>query len=306
MLTIFSCPKAFTDSHIATIQHNAIASWLNFLPPSRVLILGSDDGVASAAKEYGVRHESAIECNEFGTPLLSNVFSIAKSLFPKDILAYVNSDMILFPDIVQAVSVAQQSFPEFLLTGSRWNLDVRKRLSFSDVSQRNTLWSLTRTADSFQFWGLDYFAFSPDAYGTIPPFAIGRGSFDGWLLREPRIRKIPVIDATADVFAVHQNHDYGHLVDGTELWHGPEFKVNQLLRHDHGGSLILEATHRLSGHRLHRYFFRKERFKALRFTKTMLLKETATWRHRLGIRRSLFSAMANGIRLLRKTIFGQN
>ncbi len=196
MLTIFFCPKAFTDNHIATIQHNAIASWLEFLPPSKVLLLGSDDGAAPVARHYGIRHEPVIECNEFGTPLLDSVFSTARRIFPNDILAYVNADMILFEELLNSVSVVKEHFPDFLLTGSRWNLDVGERLSFSNTGQRNILWSLTRGADSFQFWGLDYFVFTPRTYGTIPPFAIGRPGFDGWLLRQPRLRGIPVIDAT--------------------------------------------------------------------------------------------------------------
>ncbi|MDR1741595.1 MAG: hypothetical protein LBR38_07100, partial [Synergistaceae bacterium] len=55
-------------------------------------------------------------------------------------------------------------------------------------------------------------------YEHIPPFAIGRMAFDDWMVADAVMRGIPVVDATDDVVAVHQNHDYGHIGgrDGSE------------------------------------------------------------------------------------------
>jgi hypothetical protein len=58
---------------------------------------------------------------------------------------------------------------------------------------------------------IDYFVFSRGLFGTLPPFAVGRIEWDQWLLFHARARGAPLIDATAAVLAVHQNHDYAHL-----------------------------------------------------------------------------------------------
>jgi len=68
LITLFSAPKPFTNSHIAMIQRNAIKSW-TLLPDVEVILLGEEAGLAEAAKELGVKHISNVARNESGTPL---------------------------------------------------------------------------------------------------------------------------------------------------------------------------------------------------------------------------------------------
>ena len=77
MLTIFSCPKPFRG-HVDITQKNAIRSWLFLDPRPDVILLGNDEGVGETARELGVRHIPDVECNEFGTPLLSSIFEEAR------------------------------------------------------------------------------------------------------------------------------------------------------------------------------------------------------------------------------------
>ena len=45
-----------------------------------------------------------------------------------------------------------------------------------------------------------------------------------------RLLRIPVVDGTKVMTAVHQNHDYIHVMDGTgESWEGPEAQSNREL-----------------------------------------------------------------------------
>jgi len=44
-----------------------------------------------------------------------------------------------------------------------------------------------------------------------------------WYLRTQRI---PVVDATGAIAAVHQNHDYTHLKLGAKQYTGPEMRIN--------------------------------------------------------------------------------
>jgi hypothetical protein len=76
------------------------------------------------------------------------------------------------------------------------------------------------------FSGLDYFIFKKKSI-SMPPFAVGRPGWDNWLVYNMRSRGIPVIDTTAVITAVHQNHDYSHSKFGEKKRvGGPELQSN--------------------------------------------------------------------------------
>ncbi|UBF28444.1 hypothetical protein K9N68_11550 [Kovacikia minuta CCNUW1] len=91
---------------------------------------------------------------------------------------------------------------------------------------------------------MDYFVFTRDVYTDIPRFAIGRTAWDNWLLCDAFRQRVPVIDATAAVTIVHQNHDYSHHPDGTQgVWEGPEAKRNlELLGGRHYAFFMLDLS----------------------------------------------------------------
>jgi len=53
-ITLFSAPKPFTNPQIATIQRNAICSWLELGKEVQVILVGEEDGLANIASEYGI------------------------------------------------------------------------------------------------------------------------------------------------------------------------------------------------------------------------------------------------------------
>jgi hypothetical protein len=59
--------------------------------------------------------------------------------------------------------------------------------------------------------GSDIFVYPREMLGTVPPFAIGRGYWDLWLMWRARKSGAKLIDATAALTAVHQDHDYAHV-----------------------------------------------------------------------------------------------
>ena len=101
LITLFSAPKPFTDPHIATIQRNAIKSWI-LLPDVDVILLGEEDGLAEVAGELGVRHIPDVARSEGGTPLISSMFHLARESSESDLLCIVNADILLMPDFVEA------------------------------------------------------------------------------------------------------------------------------------------------------------------------------------------------------------
>lgn len=227
MLTLFSIPKPF-HGHIATIQRNAIKSW-TMLQGTEVVLFGQDEGTAEAAKEFGSRYVPDIERNEYGTPLLNDLFYKAQSLADGQ-LCYVNADIILMDDFIQAVRVVVSTRPRFLMVGQRWDLEMKAPFEFVSGWQEQLRSRLRGESSRHGKMGIDYFVFQPGLYRDIPPFAIGRTVWDNWLISRALALGVPVIDATDVVTAVHQNHDYQHNKHGVDgVWKGPERDANMKL-----------------------------------------------------------------------------
>ena len=213
LLTIFATPKKF-EGHIGVIQRNAIESWTRMRPQPEIILFGTDAGTAEIAAEFGLRHVPTVKCNEWGTPLVSDLFEQAEHLGQTKVLAYVNSDIILFDDFAQAIGRVAAAGHNFLMVGRRTDVDVKEPVDFRsdwapalrEHAHRDGVLQIARS--------IDYFAFSRGLYPAMPPLAIGRFWWDNWLLWKARAVGATVVDASRGVLAVHQNHDYGHTTYG--------------------------------------------------------------------------------------------
>lgn len=159
---------------------------------------------------------------EYGTPLLDFVFRRAQDLARNDTMCYVNSDIILMNDL--STSLQEIKFDKFLVAGQRWDLDIKKPLDFGMTDWENRLRRIvTQYGSLHPPAGIDYFVFTRDCLGPLPPFAVGRVGWDNWFIYNSRARGVPVIDVTQRAMAVHQNHNYNHIPKRTgDRWEGPE------------------------------------------------------------------------------------
>jgi hypothetical protein len=207
MLTIFSIPKAFV-SHAKIIQDNALGSWNRLGSGCDIVLFGNDPGVADAAERHKTRHEPSTRRNELGTPLVSDVFHRMDVLARHPIVAFVNSDIILLDDFLPAIDAVARCHEKFLIVASRFNCRIDHSLSF----ENGWAGELRRRARSenrmYPAAGSDIFVFPRGLLREVPPFAIGRGYWDNWLMREARSLKADLIDVTAAVTTVHQKHSY--------------------------------------------------------------------------------------------------
>jgi len=212
MLTIFTVPKPF-KGHISVIQKNAIKSWTLLKPSCEIILFGDEEGVEETAQELGLCHIKDIAKNEYGTPLLSDVFTKAHREARNGILCYVNTDIILLQDFIVAIEVLRILKEEaYLMVGQRWDVDIGVPWDFSEEHWQEKLHEYLRNqAKLHPPAGSDYFVFPRDYFGSIPPFAVGRAGWDNWMIYNARSNKIPVIDATAVTTVIHQNHDYSHV-----------------------------------------------------------------------------------------------
>jgi hypothetical protein len=241
LLSLFSVPKAFAG-HAGVIQRNAIQSWTRLGPDVEIILCGDETGVGEAATELGVRHVPDVRRNEHGTPLLDSVFRAASNAARSPLLGYVNTDIILFPDFLDAV---KRLPTDHLMVGSRWNLDLNEPLEFDEAWERTLRRNVaTRGVRATPVW-LDYFVFSRTSpLVELPPFAVGRPRWDNWMIFRARSLGISVTDATARVDVVHQNHGYEHVPEATgDRWHGPEAEANHALARETPMLSTLHSTH---------------------------------------------------------------
>lgn len=246
MVTIFTIPKAFTG-RIGQIQLNAIGSWLQLEPACEVLLFGDEAGTAETASQLGTRHIREIECSEYGTPLVSSAFRLAQKVSTDDLFCYVNADIILVSDFVRALPHVDMK--SFLIVGRRWNLDSEGLLDYGDPLWEARLLKHVRSAGVlFVPSGLDYFVFPRGLFEDMPPFVVGRVGWDNWMVLHARVSRIPVIDATRAITAIHQNHDYAHLPNGeVTMRSGAEARRNlQLLGGTYRAFTVKDATHILT------------------------------------------------------------
>jgi hypothetical protein len=251
-LTIFTLPKPFADPHISLIQHNALASWTALGPDAEVIVMGDDPGIGEAAAEHGARHLGEPAKNEFGTPLLDWAFDEAAAQGAGEMLCYVNADIIILPDLIEALRRLRQ--PRFLAIGQRWNCDITTSVEVSDGGRELAAYA-RRQGHLDEGRGSDYFAFPRSVPFGLPSFAVGRPGWDNWMIGRALQLQMPLIDLTPVTTVIHQTHDYGHVSQRTGSdWEGPEADRNRQL----GGWLDrylhtpANATHVLTPQRLRR------------------------------------------------------
>jgi len=227
MLTIFSCPKPFRG-HINIIQRNAIKSWTLLRPRPEIILIGDEEGTAEICKEFGLRHVPKVERNEYGTPLVSSIFEIGQSEATNSLLCYVNADIILMSDFMEAIKQLRYQNNKFLLVGRRWDIELQEMLDYCQWDWENKLRQrLAKHGKLHPKTGLDYFIFPKGLWDELPSFALGRTIWDNWLIYKAHTINSIIIDATQVIIAVHQNHDFSHYPGGKEaIWKGIEARRN--------------------------------------------------------------------------------
>ena len=244
MLTVFAIPKPFAG-HVGVIQQNAVRSWLALRPDCQVLLCGDEPGSAQAARELGVERLPDVDTNEFGTPLLSSVFESVERRADHDLLCYANADIVFFDDLLDVVRAVASQHPRFLLAGGALDLDVTRELAFDAAGVRD-LEARAREEGTLRgrLW-IDFFVFPRGSIGRLPDFAVGRPSWDNWLIWRARSLRMPVVDVTAAATVVHQSHEYGHVERSRgSRWEGPEGDANfELVRWEERCFSLDNATH---------------------------------------------------------------
>lgn len=240
MFTLFTVPKSFADPHINLIQTNAFRSWKALESNIEIFIFGDDEGVREKAIEFNFTHLSEIEKNEFGTPLLDSIFKKANQLCRWPYLVFVNSDIIIPGKFLKIFCHLPQE--NFFISGQRYDIDITEPINF-----KSTEWEGDISAKIENFGilhpptGGDYFIFNRDLFVNIPPFAVGRVTWDNWMIQESLLKNIKTVDASDFVKVIHQNHNYNHQINkGINKINSQEGQMNFKLVNSKNGLKTLE------------------------------------------------------------------
>jgi hypothetical protein len=294
MLTLFTIPKPFRG-HIGTIQRNAILSWKHLCPQPQIVLLGDEDGIADIALSQNLQHVPRIARNEFGTPLMSDAFAIAHRLAAHDILCYINADILLLGNFLDAVGRVARKFDKFLAVSRRVNVDIEQPIDFCPgweaQFKENFVARGTLGLDSC----IDAFVFPKTIFQRVPDFAIGRLWFDHWFIRAARRARLPVVELSLSSPLIHQNHDYNHVQGSIEaIWLSQESQRNLKLYgkifHDY---TLSDATHRLLPDGLIDKLPSPKRSQSIRYLLwQFFVQNTFLMRKRFGLRRESFRTLA--------------
>ena len=226
LLTLFTAPKPFVDPFTSLIQHNALRSWKALGEEVEVVVIGNEEGIADAAQEYAFTQRPDVKVNRLGTPLISSIFDLGRGANESPFLAYVNADIILFPDLITITQNVASQAEKFLMVGQRWDLDVTELLNFEGDWGLALKRRMRESGSLHKRTGSDYFVFPRSCFQTIPDFTVGRAGWDNWMIYQARRQGWHTVDCSAELDVIHQNHDYRHLPEGKPHYRLPETGEN--------------------------------------------------------------------------------
>jgi hypothetical protein len=128
-------------------------------PQCEIILLGDDDGTADSAREFAVRHIAVIARNEFGTPLLNDMFKKVENLGNHDFCCFINSDIILMNDFMEAAQRLARWKEYFLMVGRSWDLRVNDLLDFGPAWGSQLRRQVTSRGELRSMAAIDYFLF---------------------------------------------------------------------------------------------------------------------------------------------------
>ena len=226
-ITIFTTFKPFFG-HTKIIQINAIKSWLLLVPKPEIFIFGNVAGAKEIAEEFNLRHIPNLKCSPSGAPYANMMFDMVETMSKNAVLAYLNGDIILNNSFILAIKQICNQFSRFLMVGCRWDTNITEYINYNNPEWQNCLLEIIKRNGKLHGpTGIDYFVFTKRLWPVMPAFIVGRAHWDNGLLALTKSLNVPIVDATAQVMAVHQNHDYSHMIGGKdEVWNGIDATQN--------------------------------------------------------------------------------
>jgi hypothetical protein len=202
VLTIFTHPKAFRG-RTATIQRNALGSWLLLHPDVQIILFGDAVGAQEVAWEFGLHYEESPELTARGAIRLDYMLATALRRARHDVLCYLPCDTLLLPEFCSAFNRVEALYREFVMVGRSHTLDSD---AWDDLDSHTELKPrCERLAASTRRAELGYLVFSRGCFQSgIAALSSDTPAAMNWLLRKAIAEKLAVVDASQMAVAVQQ------------------------------------------------------------------------------------------------------
>ena len=140
---------------------------------------------------------------------LHEMFGKARQLARHRLLCYIDSRMLLLPDFSEAFNRVEALYPEFLMVGRRWDVDISQPVGFAEQDwQDEVRHQALATGKCHAARQIDYLMFSHGLFPRdLPPLPLGSGLWNHWLIWRAVADGSMVVDVSDVVLAIHQNHE---------------------------------------------------------------------------------------------------
>ena len=250
MISFLGSPKPFYET-AKEHQYRAIRSWQIATEDAEVILYGDSAGIDQAGCDLGVQVVRQIACAPSGIPYFGAIAEHAAAHARHDLQVYLNCDILLSGSIAD---IRYVPFDRFLAIGQRIDLAEGIRLDADGSDWIRHLRDLAAAGKAVLHptSGIDYFAFRRGTWGNLPPIVIGRAAYDHALMAYCMRNRIPIVDATLSVLAVHQFHNYAHVPGGkATVYRGDDSQQNsRYAGGKHSTPTIADALYSLQQRRL--------------------------------------------------------
>ncbi|MEI6149587.1 MAG: hypothetical protein WCS01_10855 [bacterium] len=224
MISFLTSLKPFRGA-VADIQHAALRSWRQVHADAEIIVYGACPGI-EVVTECKIRHVPNIACGASGPPLFNALADHAAMEARHDLQIYINGDILLHRCTLDAATALRRRFDNFLGVGQRVDLAEGCCVNMSAPDAGDELRRLAASSQATLHApsGKDYFLFLRGLWQNLPaPVVLGRGAYDSALLAYAFRHRVPLVDCTAAIPALHLFHDYAHVAGGVSAaHHGPE------------------------------------------------------------------------------------
>jgi len=204
LVTFFLIPQGFEGPQ-KDIQLNTLKSLSSLASVSQIILMSNDNGVAEAAKSFGMDHYTDIKVNNDGLPYISDAFSSVKNLAHNELLCYINSDILLDNSFDEFIFSAREYIrKDFLFSARRFDIPHHLENSKLDGIDLN---SYAKSSYLHGYAGMDLYLFHRDFPVDMPEMLVGKPGWDSWLVFHTlKELQCNFCDITSCIRVFHQHH----------------------------------------------------------------------------------------------------
>jgi hypothetical protein len=202
-------------------QINSLQSWAKFIEGAEIIVVGESEGFETILSEFkfNIKWVKEVKTSYSGAPYLDDMIKKGLENARYDFVCIINADTILLSDFVHSISKLINIYDDnFLLTSRSFPLNINTIIDFDQpeveaclkykARKRYIHRDITSLPTDFYFFHREFLS-----NAKIPPFIYGRGVFVRWYIYHAHCKRIPIIDATPVITAIHQTHSFDYIKD---------------------------------------------------------------------------------------------